>query len=364
MPKSERARYLQHKRIQTLVEQRMHEFESCFIIQEQMHVGMSQSMIRTKLTFHELYNALQKLDMNMTGLSAEELSFMFGTFNTNIQNVQNTNRMMRQSSSVGALLSHNNNQSIQFNQPERSIHLERIGFSELIKASDRYFSLLGSTNEEIENKKQYTKLHDLYGRRLGRRKVGHGPAAAGHLSQPGFLAHDDGRLGIASPDSMDRQQRQYSQEMSNNATYNNNNNNNNNQISYKPSPSQTQQHSWQDPAVIAGLATKKFNAHGVTFLPMEETGCMPTYDQAFDDPDRYLWEQRWLDKSLGEERKKKLAKKALLGNSHDLATRQNHNMKERLMFKPSGYQSPTQREHGALGGTSARPWATGLNWSQ
>ena len=359
MPRSERARYLQHKRIQTMIEQRLREFEACFVMQEPVRVGMSQSMVRTKLTWSELYDALSRLGMNMTGLSSSELRLMFGsecgsgsesattttttTTTTTAQRHQTTSMMMRQSSSVGALLSHSP-------QPVKDAEHERIGFSELIKASDYYFSLLGSTEQDIEHKKEYTKLHDLYGRRLGRRRVGDGPAASGHLSQPGFLAHDDGRLGIASPDSIDRS-RQHN--------------------AYLHNTQQQQQHqqfSWKDPAVVAGLASKS-SAHGtLEFLPMENTGCMPRYEEAFDDPSSYLWEQRWLDKSLGEERKRKLAKKALLGDN-ELAQKQNHNMFQRLTFKPQGYQNRTQQPHVTSSSSSSnlhssRPWATGLNWSE
>ena len=64
-----------------------------------------------------------------------------------------------------------------------------ITFSEFFNGSRRYFENLGHSEEEQEQQKNYLKLYDIYGRKLGRRRVGtHACAGKAYLSQPGFLA--------------------------------------------------------------------------------------------------------------------------------------------------------------------------------
>jgi hypothetical protein len=118
------------------------------------------------------------------------------------------------------------------------------------------------------------------------------------------------------------------------------------------------QHSWKDPSVVAGLATRT-NSPGM-FVPLAHTGCMPRYDEAFNDPVKHLWEQRWYDKCCPD-RKRKLAKKALLGNN-ELAQKQNHDMFSRLTFNPQGVNSQ-QKPQPSVVDANSRPWATGMNWS-
>jgi len=372
MPKEARKRYLQHKRVQTLIDEKLRFVEIRFLVKEPMQVGMQESMIRTKLTYGELYQALGELGMNMEGLNAQELYTMFEKNNKQDQTVQQPqqHQMLQQNHSVASLMRQQQQQQQRISNdhyPQQQQQEARIGFSELIKANDLYFSLLGSSMEAIENKRQYTKLHDVYGRRLGRRKVGHGPGASGHLSQPGFLAHDDGRLGISSPDAIDRigasallHSSQSTSSLPQHAALNN---------SIGSTGMTRIQHSWKDPSVVAGLATKS-NAQAL-FVPLAGTGCMPRYDEAFNDPAKHLWEQRWFDKSCPD-RKRKLAKKALLGNN-DLAQKQNHNMFARLTFHPHGEGEESQQQQHyhqqqpqqtSVIDANSRPWATGLNWSE
>ena len=359
MPKEQRKRYLQHKRVQTLIEHKLKFVEACFVVNEPGMVGMTQSLVRVKLTFLELCQALERLGMNMEGLNEQELQTMFGQTNTKQQQQQQQQQQREQEeeetavqqNSVGSLIQQQ--QQIQNYLPPQQQQQQppqRIGFSELIKANDLYFSLLGSSIEDIQHKRQYTKLHDLYGRRLGRRRVGSGPGASGHLSQPGFLAHDDGRLGISSPDSIDA--------IHSSSPL---------RSSQSTSSIARVQHSWQDPSVVAGVATKS-NAQAL-FVPSPDTGCMPRYDEAFNDPAKHLWEQRWIDKSCPD-RKRKLAMKGLLGNN-DLAQQQNHDMFSRLTFDSSGgdqqQQQQQQQQHlryAPVVDVGSRPWATGMNWSE
>ena len=360
MARDQRDKYLQHKRIQQLLEYQLRELERRFIIKEPARLGMHESMVRTKVTFVELFHILSSMGMNMTGLDARELEEMFQS---------DVSQELMLSGNNGGNGGGNGGGNSCGNSRGNS-DVPKIGFSELIKASDLYFSLLGSSQEDIQHQIQYTKLHDQYGRRLGRRKVGTGPAAGGHLSQPGFLAHDDGRLGIASPDSLERTER----------------------LSRSLSSNHFQQSEGGvgggggggggvgggvgggfgggfGGGVVAGVASHgQRTQYGTMFTPLQKTGCMPQYDQAFNDPDKNLWEQRWLDKSLGEERKRKLAKKALLGNN-DMAKKQNHDMFSRLTFVEGGQRtttptlSTTMENLMMTNGGESRPWATGLNWS-
>ena len=376
MPKEARKRYLQHKRVQTLIDEKLRFVEIRFLVKEPIQVGMQESMIRTKLTYGELYQALSDLGMNMEGLNAQELHSMFEKNNKQDRTVQQPqqHQMLQQNHSVASLMQQNDHCP---QLPQQQYQEARIGFSELIKANDLYFSLLGSSMEAIENKLQYTKLHDVYGRRLGRRRVGHGPGASGHLSQPGFLAHDDGRLGISSPDAIDRigasallHSSQSTSSLPQHATLNNNIGHSIGHNIGRTAGMTRIQHSWKDPSVVAGVATKS-NAQAL-FVPLAGTGCMPRYDEAFNDPAKHLWEQRWVDKSCPD-RKRKLAKKALLGNN-DLAQKQNHNMFARLTFHPHGegeerqqqqyHQQQQQQTSAILVDANSRPWATGLNWSE
>jgi hypothetical protein len=378
MPRDKRARYLMHKRVQVVLEQQAAALELCFRCREDTTISKTaprsihsssifpspnpppayspprQTMVRTKLTFPQLEAALRKCGMNMAGVTSGILQEMYGGDTS------------REETTLHGASSH----------PYRYLEeVPRIGFSELIKASDLYFALLGQSESELAERVKYGKMHDMYGRRLGRRAVGTGPAAGGHLSQPGFLAHDDGRLGISSPDAMDAHMRN-SANMRGSAsvgdlsrlggsgrqTLHNIENSSHGGMSYRqqgggmmhPSPSvgaiplaspalsassSAVAAAWGGP--VAGVSSKP-NAHNPVDFGLTASGAPPRYDQAFaNDPKKHLWESRWLDKKLPDQ-KRHLAQKALNG-ANDLARRQDHNMAMRLSFDAS-YGSQRQRD--------------------
>lgn len=361
MPKHKRNRYLMHKRIQVIIEQQGPALELCFRTREDSRhrasssifsnpcLLTSETLVRTKLTFSQLEAAFRKLGMNMAGINPEVLQEMFGRSNQNEELGKST---------YG--------------------ETPRIGYSELIRASDRYFALLGQTEGEIEERIKYGKMHDMYGRKLGRRAVGSGPAAAGHLSQPGFLAHDDGRLGIASPDAVDahmkstRSRHMHAMHSSSSAhqlnssisshehdhdshssrreqvNISNSSVRSSRTMHVSPSVGSLQKKSpaqlvpsypstspWDGPA--AGVSSKPNSMNTINF-EMTSSGVPPRYDQAFaNDPKKHLWESRWLEKKLPNQ-KRHLAQKALLGNN-EIVQKQNHNMSMRLSFDANyGYE--------------------------
>ena len=275
-----------------------------------------QALVRTKLTFPQLEAAFRKCGMNMAGITPDVLEDMFssGKYNGSADMVP------------------------------------RIGFSELVKASDAYFALLGQSEEALAKRAVYAKMHDMYGRRLGRRAVGKGPAAGGHLSQPGFLAHDDGRLGISSPDAMDSHMKLHSSASTGSLPFHATAQAGNMQASPSArtlplaassisTTSSSPSTAWHGPA--AGVSSKP-SSHNPIDFGVTASGAPPRYDQAFaNDPKKHLWESRWLDKKLPNQ-KRHLAKKALLG-SNDLARKQNHDMATWLSFDEN-YGAESQKE--------------------
>lgn len=333
MAREKRARYLMHKRVQVLLEQQSAALELCFRTREdttgKMNLPLSsslahsshyspprQTMVRTKLTFAQLEAALRKCGMNMAGITPNVLEDMFSSGNCN----------------------------------GSADTVPRIGFSELVRASDTYFALLGQSEEALVQRAVYAKMHDMYGRRLGRRAVGKGPAAGGHLSQPGFLAHDDGRLGISSPDAMDSHLKLHSSASTGRLQFHATAQASNMQASPSAralplaassisTPSSSPSTAWNGP--VAGVSSKP-SSHNPIDFGVTASGAPPRYDQAFaNDPKKHLWESRWLDKKLPNQ-KRHLAKKALLG-SNDLARKQNHDMATWLSFDEN-YGAQSQRE--------------------
>ena len=155
MPKGEREKYLTRMRIRKLLDARRHELEPKFIALTENNKEAKRS---TKLSYEQCVETIKSLGVNTTGLDANVLRDMYKGY-------------------AGP---------------------DGITFSEFFNGSRRYFENLGHSKEEQEQQKNYLKLHDIYGRKLGRRRVGsHACAGKAYLSQPGFLAHDDGRLGLA-----------------------------------------------------------------------------------------------------------------------------------------------------------------------
>ena len=126
--KTKERNHLTRMRIRKLLDARRHELEPKFVALTENNKEAKRS---TKLSYEQCVDAINSLGVNTTGLD-DVLRDMYKGY-------------------AGP---------------------DGITFSEFFNGSRRYFENLGHSEEEREQQKNYLKLHDIYGRKLGQRRVG------------------------------------------------------------------------------------------------------------------------------------------------------------------------------------------------
>ena len=267
MPKDERDKYLLRMQIRKVLDARKHDIEPMFrALQSE---DKNEQFKSTKLSYKEVLGCIKKLGLGTDGLNTSRLKEMYAGYADD----------------------------------------EGMTFSEFYNGSNKYFSMLGQTEDELKAQKEYLMLHDINGKRLGRRKVAqYASAGKGYLSQPGFLAHDDGRLGLANAteDSLSplkRRQAERRQEQK--------------RREYETKHGTIKPHE----PLPAGASTKWDTGQMITGTlstgakrdskPVVE-GTEALYDKVFDDPLAHQWKSRWLEKNV-DNRKRKQYKQAQTG---------------------------------------------------
>ena len=254
MSEKERKAHTRRLKLRQLIEGRKGSLQSVFL--RHPTIGEPAGQVRTKLTYHELSEELEK-----AGLDVRRDSLDGGTLKKMYSNVGDD---------------------------------EGLTFSQLVKGNDIYFQKLGKSEDQVGDMKNYRKLHDIYGRRLGCRRTGMGIAGKAHLSHPGFLAHDDGRLGLAqaheeevaqSPEKRHRKQREeHSAEF-----------NSGDGIAFAGKKTQ-----WGSAQLTQGssLAVGSSLPGGPSEITHSDSDKVVSYDHFVDDPCKGLWKNRWLDKNI------------------------------------------------------------------
>jgi hypothetical protein len=300
MPRNERQKYLLRMRIRGLLDARRHEIEPLF----RLHTNnKTEAFTTTKLPYDELINKLNSVGVTTNGMDADTLRNMYKGY----------------------------------------ADKDGITFSEFYNGSQRYFQKLGHSETELKKQEDYLKLHDIYGRRLGRRKVGtHACSGKAYISNPGFLAHDDGRLGIAEVpiESLSPLKRREAERLQEQKRHDY-------QVKkgtlkfHEPLPAGAST-KWDTYQLVTGtppLHARKDGKRGQAKAGAVVAGTELSYDRTFsDDPLANQWKSRWLEKNI-EDRKKKRNKLAHSG----FYTKMNDATNMFSLMQADSYGSYTQR---------------------